>query len=57
MLKMNNPGLKHSLLALLSVLASTPQGVQYLTHSNKMDLTILERTIDILKEQDNGSVT
>jgi hypothetical protein len=59
MLKMNNHGLKHSLLALLSVLASIPQGVHYLTHSNpnKMDLSILDRTIDILKEQENGSVT
>jgi hypothetical protein len=59
MLRMNNHGLKHSLLALLSVLASIPQGVHYLTHSNpnKMDLSILDRTIDILKEQENGSVT
>jgi hypothetical protein len=48
---MNNHNLKHALSALISVIVSTAQGVQYLTHTNtKMDLSILEVLIDMLKE-------
>jgi hypothetical protein len=56
---MNNHGLKHALSALISVIVSTAQGVQYLTHAEpkKMDLQILDTLIDILKEQEDGSVT
>ena len=56
---MNNHGLKHALSALISVIVSTAEGVQYLTHCEpkKLDLQILENLIDILKEQEDGSVT
>ena len=56
---MNNHGLKHALSALISVIVSTAEGVEYLTHSEpkKMDLQILENLIDILKEQEDGSFT
>ena len=56
---MNNHGLKHSLSALLSVIVSTAQGIQYITQTepNKMDLQILEKIVVILKEQEEGSVT
>ncbi len=56
---MNNHGLKHSLSALLSVIVSTAQGIQYITHTepSKMDLQILEKIVLILKEQEDGSVT
>ena len=48
---MNNHGLKHALSALISVLVSTSQGVQYLTHAGeKLDLQVLEKIIEILKE-------
>ena len=59
MLNMDNHGLKHSLSALLSVIVSTAQGIQYVTHSepNKLDLQVLEKVIAILKEQEDGSVT
>ena len=59
MLNMNNHGLKHSLSALLSVIVSTAQGIQYITQTepNKMDLQILEKIVVILKEQEEGSVT
>jgi len=59
MLNMNNHGLKHSLSALLSVIVSTAQGIQYITHTepSKMDLQILEKIVLILKEQEDGSVT
>jgi len=51
MLNMNNHGLKHSLSALLSVIVSTAQGIQYITHTepSKMDLQILEKIVLILK--------
>lgn len=51
-LGMNNHGLKHALSALISVIVSTAEGVEYLTHAEpkKMDLSILENLIDILKE-------
>jgi len=59
MLEMNNHGLKHALSALISVIVSTAQGIMYMTHtdSNKRELQILEKIIEILKEQEDGSVT
>lgn len=59
MLEMNNHALKHALSALISVLVSTAQGIQYITHTqpDKRDLTVLEKIIEILKEQEDGSVT
>jgi hypothetical protein len=52
MLGMNNHNLNHSLSALISVIVSTSEGVEYMTHTEpkKMDLTILEKIVDILKE-------
>jgi hypothetical protein len=51
-LSMNNHGLKHALSALISVIVSTAQGVEYLTHKEpkKLDLQVLEAMIDSLKE-------
>jgi hypothetical protein len=56
---MNNHGLKHALSALISILVSTAQGVEYMSHSesNKMDLQSIEKIIEIIKEQEDGSVT
>ena len=59
MLEMNNHSLKHALSSLISVIVSTAQGIKYMTHTepNKMNLQILEKIIEILKEQEDGSVT
>ena len=59
MLDMNNHGLKHALSALISVIVSTAKGIQYMTHTepNKREVQILEKIIEILKEQEDGSVT
>ena len=46
--------LKHALCALISVLASTLKGVEYLV---QVDMGVMKRIIDILKEQEDGSVT
>lgn len=57
LLTMNSPnqhGLKHAICALISVMASTVKGVEYLT---QIDLGIPEKVIEILKEQEDGSVT
>ena len=50
----NSHGLKHAICALISVIASTIKGVDYLT---QIDLSIAEKVIEILKEQEDGSVT
>jgi hypothetical protein len=54
LLNINSHGLKHAICALISVIASTIKGVDYLT---QIDLVIAEKVIEILKEQDDGSVT
>ena len=54
LLKIPNHGLKHAICALISVIASTPQGVDYLTTHG---MEIVTQVIDILKEQEDGSVT
>jgi len=54
LLKISSHGLKHAICALISVIASTVKGVEYLT---QVDLAIAEHVIEILKEQEDGSVT
>ena len=54
LLNINSHGLKHAICALISVIASTIKGVDYLT---QIDLAIAEKVIEILKEQEDGSVT
>lgn len=54
LLTINSHGLKHAICALISVIASTIKGVDYLT---QIDLAITEKVIEILKEQEDGSVT
>jgi len=46
--------LKHALCALISILASTSKGVDYLVEDGN---EIVQRMIEILKEQEDGSVT
>lgn len=48
--------LKHALCSLLSILCSTGRGISYLTR-NTEDMTTLEKIADILKDQDDGSVS
>jgi len=54
LLKIKSHGLKHAICALVSVIASTPQGVNYLIEKG---MTICEEVISILKDQEDGSVT
>lgn len=54
LLSIDSHGLKHAICALISVIASTPQGVEYLIQN---DTDIAKRTIEILKDQEDGSVT
>ena len=56
---MNSHELKHALSALISVIVSTQEGVTYITHTapGKQSLLIVEKIIDILREQEDGSVT
>lgn len=54
LLNISSHGLKHAICALVSVIASTAKGVDYLT---QVDLAIAEKVIEILKEQEDGSVT
>jgi hypothetical protein len=53
-LNINSHGLKHAICALISVIASTVKGVEYLT---QIDLDVTDKVIEILKEQEDGSVT
>ena len=54
LLNINSHGLKHAICALISVIASTIKGVEYLIQT---DLLIVEKVVEILKEQEDGSVT
>lgn len=47
LLNINSHGLKHAICALISVIASTVKGVEYLTF---IDLSIPEKVVEILKE-------
>ncbi|CDW73502.1 3-5 exonuclease family protein [Stylonychia lemnae] len=53
LLDIKHKGLRHSLLALISVIVSTLKGVEYLVTNDQL---IIARIIDILKEQEDGSV-
>ena len=51
MLNQNSHNLKHSLSAVLSILASTPNGIEYLVKVNsETDLSIPKAIIDSLRE-------
>lgn len=54
LLNIKSHSLKHAICALISVIASTPQGVEYLTEKGT---NLLEKCIAILKDQEDGSVT
>jgi hypothetical protein len=49
----NHKGLKHALLALVSVIVSTLKGVEYLVTNDQM---VIVRVIEILKDQEDGGV-
>ena len=58
LLAIQSHSLKHAMSALLSILVSTPQGVEYISHANgQMDLSVIERIIELLKLSEDGSVT
>ena len=61
MLSMNSHELKHALIALLSVISSTSEGVDYITHTSvnpkRQDLKIIEKLVFILRDLEDGSVT
>lgn len=54
LLTISSHGLKHAICALISVIASTVKGVEYLT---QIDLAVPSQVVEILKEQEDGSVT
>jgi hypothetical protein len=54
LLGISSHALKHALCALISVIVSTPKGVEYIVENGT---GILQRIIDVLKEQEDGSVT
>ena len=53
LLDIKHKGLRHSLLALISVIVSTLKGVEYLVTNDQL---LIARIIDILKEQEDGGV-
>ncbi len=53
LLDIEHKGLRHALLALISVIVSTLKGVEYLVTN---DDAVIKRIIAILKEQEDGSV-
>jgi len=55
-LNIRNKSLRHAATSLISVIASTLRGIEYLT-AGGTDIAVLDKIIKILKEQDNGSVT
>lgn len=61
MLNMNSHELKHALIALISVISSTSEGVDYITHTHfdpkKQDLQIVDKLVYILRDLDDGCVT
>ena len=54
LLGMISHALKHALCALISVIVSTGKGIDYIVTNGT---SILQRVIDVLKEQEDGSVT
>ena len=60
MLQRQSHGLKHALSALVSVIASTPQGIEYLTpkrSDGRPNLDLVERIIELAQSSEDGSVT
>ncbi len=53
LLDFKHKGLRHALLALISVIVSTLKGVEYLVTNDQL---LIARIIDILKEQEDGGV-
>ena len=51
----DNSSLKHAITSLISVIASTLKGVEYLTHNGNME--VVRQVIVIMKDTENGSVT
>ena len=54
-MNIQNNSLKHAITSLISVISSTLKGVEYLTTNQNM--VVVKKTIKILKETENGSVT
>ena len=56
---MSSHNLKHALSSILSIIVSTPQGIEYILKPNQksVDVEVLEKIIEHLKEQVDGSVT
>lgn len=59
MLNMNSHELKHALSALISVVVSTQEGVDYVSHTEprKQNFQIIEKVIQNLRDIEDGSVT
>jgi len=59
MLNMNSHELKHALIALVSVIASTNEGVDYITHTDtkSLNFAIVEKLVYILRDLEDGGVT
>ena len=53
LLRYEDKAMRHALLALISVIVSTLKGVEYLI---SLDMSVMKRIIDILKQQEDGSV-
>lgn len=53
-LVIENLALRHAITSLISVIASTLKGVEYLTHNN--DMSLIRMIIKILKTSENSSV-
>jgi hypothetical protein len=54
-LNIKNRPLRHAITSMISILASTIRGIEYITYNGND--AVLQRVIRILDEQDNGSVT
>ena len=54
LLNISSNSLRHALCALISVIVSTYKGVEYITEN---DNSILQKIIDILQDEEDGSVT
>ena len=59
MLGLNSHNLKHTLGALISVLVSTAEGIEYTTQTegNKIELKTLEKIVEFLKQPEDGFVS
>lgn len=54
-LTIDNGSLRHAITSLISVIASTLKGVEYITHNG--DMSLVRSVIKILRATENGSVT